>query len=30
MPNVTLTEVAADQPITGIAAGISVAIVHTD
>ena len=30
MPNVTLTEVAADQPITGIAAGISVAIVHAD
>lgn len=30
MPNVTLSEVAADQPITGIAEGISAVLVHSD
>lgn len=30
MPGVTLTEIQADQPITGISTGISVAIVHAD
>ncbi len=30
MPNITLQEVVADQPITGIAEGICVVLVHTD